>query len=434
MSLKFEPSPAGKLLKKRCICFAELVEFSLKSDYNFHNMLFEERKNAMLDFEFYLPTRIWFGKNTLAKLAESIRNHGGTKLLLVYGKGSIKRTGLYDEVVSILKDNKLEFVELAGVDPNPRISTVRKGAELCRRNGLDFILAVGGGSVIDCSKCIAAAAVYDGDPWDFCTGRAWVQKALPLGTVLTIAATGSEMNDGGVITNEETKEKIGMGGDLLYPKFSILDPAYTFTVSREQTAAGVIDIMTHVYEFYFSRADSSYLQNRLSEAILQTCVKYGPVAYHSPEDYEARANLMWASSMALNGVICQGLVFDGFNHLTEHAVSAIYDITHGIGLSILVTHWMEYVLDGDTLHKFVEYAGNVWGIHGKDDRTAALEGIRRTRDFLRSIGLPTSFSEIGIDDSRFDEIIEKAFIWGDTLGQFKKLSKQDAANILKAAL
>ena len=387
----------------------------------------------MLDFRFYLPTQILFGRNTIAKLPESIRNNGGTKLLLVYGKGSIKKNGLYDEVVSGLKENGIKFVELPGVDPNPRISTVREGARLCRQHGLDFILAVGGGSVIDCSKCIAAAALYDGDPWDFCTYKAGVSKALPVGSVLTIAATGSEMNDGGVITNEETTEKRGMGGGLLFPKFSILDPSYTFTVPREQTAAGVCDIMVHVFEFYFSHARSSYLQNRISEAILMTCIKYGPVACGSPEDYEARANLMWASSMALNGVICEGLVFDGFNHLTEHAVSAIYDLTHGVGLSILLTHWMEYVLGEDTLDKFTEYSRNVWGISG-DGMDAAREGIHKTREFLRSLGLPTSFRETGIGAEHFDEIVDKAFIWGDTLGQFKKLSRQDALNILNAAL
>jgi alcohol dehydrogenase YqhD (iron-dependent ADH family) len=281
-----------------------------------------------------------------------------------------------------LAAQRLDYVELAGVDPNPRLASVKQGAALCRQHGVDFVLAVGGGSSIDCAKGIAAAALDDGDPWDFWAWKRPITRALPLGTVLTLAATGSEMNDGCVITNEDTREKHGASGPALFPRFSILDPTHTYSVSRRQTASGTADIMTHVYEFYFSHAESAYLQNGMAEAVLKTCVKYGPIACEYPDDYEARANLMWAGSMALNGVVSDGLIFDGFNHPTEHAVSAIYDLTHGVGLAILATHWMEYILGPETVLKFVAFARNVWGVSGDDAMAVAREGILRTRAFF----------------------------------------------------
>ncbi|PKO12757.1 MAG: NADH-dependent alcohol dehydrogenase [Chloroflexi bacterium HGW-Chloroflexi-10] len=386
----------------------------------------------MQNFRFYNPTQILFGQGQIEHLAVEILKHG-RKVLFVYGKGSIKKTGIYAEVVRQLNQHAIPFVELGGVDPNPRISTVRQGAQLCREHQIDFILAVGGGSTIDCSKAIAAAALYDGDPWDFWCGKATIRHALPIGSVLTLSATGSEMNSGTVISNEETLEKTGSGGDALFPRFSILDPAYTFTVPADQTAAGVVDIMTHVYEFYFSREQFATLTDSISEMILKTCIHYGPIAIAEPQNYEARANLMWASSLALNGTIKVGKSFDGFNHLTEHALSAVYDITHGVGLAILAPYWMEYVLDAETAPALAAFARNVWDVSIADNFEAAREGIRRTRQFYTSMGMPQRLGQVGIGADRLDEIVEKA-VGTRTIGSLKPLTPADIHRILVLAL
>jgi alcohol dehydrogenase YqhD (iron-dependent ADH family) len=382
----------------------------------------------MRNFQFYAPTRIFFGQDQIEVLGKQVKQYAH-KILLVYGKGSIKSNGIYDAVVAQLQSHDIAFVELAGVDPNPRLATVIEGADLCREHDLTFILAVGGGSVIDCAKGIAAAACYAGDPWNFWAWKVRVAEALPIGAVLTLSATGSEMNSGTVITNEKTTQKHGMGAEVLFPQFSILDPAYTFTVPPQQTAAGVADILAHVYEFYFSPVSSAYLQDALAEAVMKTCVEYGPIAYAEPDHYEARANLMWASSMALNGTVSAGKTFDGFNHIVEHAISAIYDLTHGVGLAILAPHWMAYVLDDETVDQFVLFARNVWGLNGDDRFELAQAGIQKVREFYRSLGLPGQLSEVGIDDAHFDEIVTKSVL-GEQVGSFKKLDKQDVLKIL----
>jgi hypothetical protein len=385
----------------------------------------------MQNFTFYSPTRILFGKGQIENLGEQVKQYG-SRVLLVYGKGSIKKNGIYDTVVAQLNAHDITFVELTGVDPNPRITTVQAGADLCRQHGLDFVLAVGGGSAIDCAKGIAAAALYAGDPWDFWAYKTKIRQALPIGAVLTLSATGSEMNSNTVVTNESTGQKHGAGADVLIPKLSILDPTYSATVPPDQTAAGVADILTHVYEFYFSTSTSAYLQDTMAEAVMKTCIKYGPVAYAEPENYEARANLMWASSMALNGTVSMGKKFDGFNHNVEHAISAIYDLTHGVGLAILAPHWMDYVLDEETVHRFVLFARNVWNVDGQDDLEVAQMGIQKTRDFYRALGLPGQLSEVGIGNERFDEIVDKS-MFRETLGVFKKLTREDVKNILLRA-
>lgn len=386
----------------------------------------------MESFTLHIPTKIFFGQGEIRQLGPSIRAYG-RKVLLLYGKGSIKRNGIYDEVVNELLKHDISFVELSGVDPNPRISTVREGIKICRNEGVDFILAVGGGSAIDCAKGIAAGINYEGDPWDFYSYRANPSSALPLGAVLTLAATGSEMNDGSVITNEETKEKHGWGSALIFPKFSILDPTYTYTVSRHQTACGVVDILTHIYEFYFNTGEKAAITDSISEAIMKTVIHYGPIACREPDNYEARANLMWASSMALNGITTLGKSFDGFNHLTEHAISGLYDITHADGLSILAPHWMEYVLDDSTVGMLAQFARNVWSIEENDNYTAAKKGIEKTRNFYTELGMPVKLSQAGIDESGFDDIINNTF-YGDTIGQFRPLTREDVRRILVSAL
>ncbi len=312
----------------------------------------------MLNFNYSIPTKIFFGKGQIEVLGREIKKYG-SKVLLTYGGGSIKKNGIYDKATKILKKNGIEFWELGGIEPNPRITSVRDGIKICRENNIDFILAIGGGSTIDCSKAIATGYYYDGDPWDLVIKEAEITKALPIGTILTMAATGSEMNSGAVISNLETNQKLGFGHPSMAPKFSILDPNYTFTVPKNQTAAGVADIMSHTFENYFTMPEGAYLQDRLAEGVLKTCIKYGKKVVEDPENYEARANIMWASSLAINGILSYGKDTVWSVHPMEHELSAYYDITHGVGLAILTPSWMKYVLDDERLDKFVEYGVNV---------------------------------------------------------------------------
>lgn len=386
----------------------------------------------MLDFNYSIPTKVFFGRNKVEKIGREIKEYAG-RVLLVYGRSSIKKSGLYDKVTGILNEGGIFYKELSGVLPNPRVKSVREGIEICRREKLEFILAVGGGSVIDCAKTIAAGFYYNGDPWDFFSKKVQVTKALFLGTVLTLTATGSEMNGYAVVSNEETKEKLAMGSALLRPKFSVLDPAYTFTVSRKHTAAGVVDIHSHILEQYFCSVKGAYVQDKISEALIKVCLKYGPAALKEPESYEARANLMWASSLALNGILSYGKTGDWATHAIEHAVSAVYDITHGVGLAIIAPNWMEYVLSEETADKFAEYAKGVWGIEHKDKLEAAKQGIKKTRDFFKSLGMPATLGEVGINGEKIREMASKAAAFGD-IGEFKKLNAADAAKILEASL
>lgn len=389
----------------------------------------------MQNFHYSIPTEIFFGKGQIKVLGEQVKKYG-SRVLLTYGGGSIKKIGLYDEVIKILKDNNIEFWELGGIDPNPRIDSVREGIRIIRENDIDFILAVGGGSTIDCSKAIAAGYYYEGDPWDLVIRKVKVVNSLPLGTILTLSATGSEMDSGAVISNLETNQKLSFGHRSMAPKFSILDPTYTFTVPKIQTAAGVADIMSHTFENYFTLNDGAYLQNRLAEGILKTCIKYGKIAFEEPDNYEARANLMWASSLAINGLLSYGKDTEWSVHDMEHELSAYYDITHGIGLAILTPPWMEYVLDDERVDKFVEYGVNVWDIDSsKDKYSIAKEAIENTREFFKSLDIPMSLREVGIEEKDL-EVMAKSAIEnnrGRKIGNFKPLDYEDILEIYKRA-
>lgn len=385
----------------------------------------------MLNFDFQMSTRILFGQGKISELGKEIVKYG-SRVLLVYGGGSIKKSGLYDQVTQILQDNSISYKELSGVQPNPRIDSVRKGVALCREHQLDFVLAVGGGSSIDCAKTIAAGAKYADDSWDFFTRKARIQDALPIGTILTLAATGSEMNPFAVISNPETGQKLGTGGPSLKPRFSILDPACTFSVPAEQTAAGTADIMSHIFEQYFSPTPGTYIQDRMAEAMLKTCIHYGPIAITEPDNYEARANLMWTGSLALNGLLSTGKATDWATHDIEHELSALYDITHGLGLAILTPYWMHQVLNEQTAAKMAAYARNVWDIAEPDDMQAALKGIAQTAVFFRSLGLPAGLKDIGLNADRLPKIAAQASSRG-TLGSFKELAYEDVLKILQAA-
>lgn len=386
----------------------------------------------MHNFDYSIKTTVHFGKGQIEKLGQEIKKHSDS-VLLVYGRGSVKKNGAYDDTVNQLKEHGIRFVELSGVDPNPKISSVREGVQLCRENKLGAVLAVGGGSVIDCSKVIAGCVGTDGEPWDL-VKQAHYDKVLPVFCVLTISATGSEMNLGAVISNPETKQKVGTGHPDMVPVCSILDPTYTFSVSKNQTAAGTADIMSHTFESYFTVDQSAYMVDKFAEGILKTCIKYGMIAINEPKNYEARANLMWASSNALNGTLCMGKAVPFSVHEIEHQLSAYYDITHGVGLAILTPNWMKYILNDKTVSRFVEYGVNVWDIDRSLPPFEIAElAIQKTRECFNNMGLPATLGEVGIDAQYFDEMAEKAYNPGYQY-TFQPLTKADIKEIYKMSL
>jgi len=346
----------------------------------------------MNHFIYHNPVKVYFGKDQLCHLGEELSKYG-KRVLLTYGGGSIKKIGLYDKVVNEIKKSGLELYELSGIQPNPRIDSVRKGAQICKDMKIDVLLAVGGGSVLDATKYMAAGACVDFDPWDFFSKCAPIEKALPVITIPTLAATGSEMNDGGVISNPETKEKIGRSSPRLFPKVSFLDPTNTFTVNSYHTACGSVDIMSHIIEVYFTPEPDLYMLDTVMEGLMRTVIKYAPIALKEPDNYEARANLMWTSSWAINGFIDGGKQHEWSCHSMEHELSAIYDITHGLGLAILTPRWLEYCLDENTVGKYYQFGTNVFGIDPKiEPMTVARKSIDMLSEFFfDTLGLEAPF-------------------------------------------
>jgi alcohol dehydrogenase YqhD (iron-dependent ADH family) len=388
----------------------------------------------MNNFVFNNPTKIIFGKDTENKVGEEVVKYS-KKILLVYGGGSIKRTGLYDRIISSLKESQIEFIELAGVKPNPRLSLVYEGIKICKENALEFILAVGGGSVIDTAKAIAIGVPYNGDVWDFYTGKAIPQAALPIGTVLTIPAAGSESSDSSVITNEDGWYKRGTGSELIYPKFSILNPIIASTIPKYHLASGIADIMAHLMERYFTNTKNVELTDRLIEATMKTIINHAPAVISNPDDYEAWSQLMWSGTIAHNNLFSCGRVGDWASHNIEHELSGIYDVPHGAGLAVVFPAWMKYVYKHD-LNRFVQFAVRVWNV--EEDffnlEKTALEGIRKLEEFFISIGLGVHLEDLGIKDDRLEEMADKATNSDNhKLGNFVKLDKRDVYNILKLA-
>ena len=359
----------------------------------------------MNSFDFKIPTDRRFGKGKIACLAAELSKYG-KRVLLTYGGGSIKKNGIYDEVLNQLTG--FQVFELGGITPNPKLSIVEKGTAICKKNNIDVILAVGGGSTIDASKHIAAAACYDGKPWDLVLDKSLVKSALPIAVVLTICATGSEMNCGAVITNDATCEKLEINTPCLYPRLSICDPTYLFTLPNKQTAAGAVDIMSHVLEQYFQPNDEAYITDALSEAVMKTVIRYGKKAIDEPKNYEARSNLMWASTIGLNHLLTVGKGGAWSVHPIEHVLSGFYDVTHGVGLAILTPAWMEYVLNDVTKHRFARFARVIFNVNKLDDMIAAKEGIECLKEYFKSIGMPSTLSEIGIDSSKFQTMASEA--------------------------
>ncbi|RLQ94079.1 iron-containing alcohol dehydrogenase [Falsibacillus albus] len=380
------------------------------------------------------PTRLFFGKGQAEQIPAEL-GEKGLNVLVIYGGGSIKRNGVYDSVMNQLEKAEANVFELAGVEPNPRLTTVRKGVEICKNEGIDFLLAIGGGSVIDCTKGIAAGAKYDGDPWDLFTAKHPVESALPFGTVLTLAATGSEMNSISVISNWETKEKIGWGSPHVFPTFSILDPANTFTVPENQTVYGIVDSMSHALEHYFHRTPNTPMIDGFIESLLRTAIATGPKLLENLESFEHRETMMYLSTTAFNGTLSNGTDGgDWASHRIEHALSAVYDIPHGGGLAIVFPNWLEHVLLDDP-SRVKQLAVNVFGISpdGKTDIETAKEGAKALREFWSSLGAPSTLRNYDIDDSQFDDIVKKTFI-KPGVGTYKKLDEKSVMDILNRSL
>ncbi len=390
----------------------------------------------MNDFIYDIPVRIYFGRDQLKNLGAELKKHG-TRVLMTYGGGSIKRIGLYDRVVKEIKEAGLQLFELSGIEPNPRIDSVRRGAQMCKEHDIDVLLAVGGGSTIDATKFMAAGACVDHDPWDFLDlgKRAPIEQALPIVSILTLSATGSEMDSGGVISNPETKDKLGRQAPALLPKASFLDPTNTFSVSPYQTACGAADMMSHIFEVYFNMTPDLYMLDCFMEGLLKTIIRYAPIAMREPDNYEARANLMWASSWAINGFINGGKQKAWSCHPMEHELSAIYDITHGLGLAILTPRWMEYCLDETTVSKYVQFGVNVFGIDPTlQPMEIAHEAIQRLSDFFfNTLQLKRTFPEVGIDETHFATMARKS-VQGGTLPGFKPLQQHDVEAIFKMCM
>jgi alcohol dehydrogenase YqhD (iron-dependent ADH family) len=387
----------------------------------------------MENFNFYVPTKIIFGKGKISELPEILGTFG-KNILLIYGGGSIKKNGIYSEIQNLLKNSNV--LELPGVEPNPRIESVRKGVKICKENKVDVILAVGGGSVIDCAKIVACGAFCDSDPWDIVNRTIMPEKAIPIVTVLTLAATGSEMNANAVITNFETNEKLGVAISATLPKVSILDPTYLFTLPAIQTAAGTADIMSHIFEVYFNNGKTSYITDKICESLIKTCIRYLPIALKEPQNYEARAELMWAGTLAINGICDCGKFAESWScHPIEHELSAYYDITHGTGLAILTPRWMRYILKENTIDKFAEYAVNVWNLTENQNKMALVnKAIDLTEEFFKNNGIPMSFSQFEIDDSKFEIMAEKSVKIGNLKNAYVPLSKEDVVKIFESCI
>ena len=389
----------------------------------------------MDNFTFYAPTYFDFGRGAELHTAELIQRFGGSRVLLHYGGGSIKKNGLYQRIVSVLEEAGIFFVELGGVKPNPRSGLVYEGIRLCKKEKIDFILAVGGGSTIDSSKAIAAGALYPGDFMDFYRGKKTVEQALPVGTVLTIAAAGSEGSPNTVITEEETQIKKGMKSDLLRPVFSVLNPELTCTLPPYQTAAGATDIMVHVCERYFSNTRETEITDRLCEAVMKTIIHEAPRVIENPGNYEARANIMWAGMLAHNNVCGVGREQDWASHHIEHELSARYDVTHGAGLAVVTPKWMRYVLEKNP-DKLVLFAVRVWDIPLDENNPVetAKRGIEAFEAFLKKIGMPSSFEEIGAKQEDIPEMTDKLLGGKKTEGNYVRLEREDVIRIYESCV
>lgn len=386
----------------------------------------------MENFKFHNSTEIIFGKETENSAGREIKKYADT-VLLHYGGDTIKKIGLYDKLIGALKNEGIKYFELSGVQPNPTLAKIYEGIKICRDNGIKFILAIGGGSVIDSAKTIALGVPFEGDVWDFFMGKAKPKDAIALGVILTVPAAGSESSVVTVIKNEGTQMKKGLHSHLMLPKFAILNPEMTFSISAFQTACGAADIIAHVMERYFTQTKKADLTDRLCEGTMRCIIENTPIALANPKDYESRAEIMWASTIAHNGILGTGRVEDWGSHKLGHELGAVYGVAHGASLAVIFPAWMKYVYKYN-IKRFVQFSSRVWGIDpcfGTDDEVA-LKGIGSLIKFFREIGLPVTLRELGITDDRFAEMAEKELQWGP-IGNFAKLAKEDIINIFEIA-
>ncbi|MBU5450203.1 iron-containing alcohol dehydrogenase [Acetivibrio sp. MSJd-27] len=386
----------------------------------------------MNNFTFYTPTKIFFGKGEHRRVGEIIKNYGFHKILLHFGGGSIKKNGLYQEVTESLQQAGISFVPFGGVEPNPKLSLVKKGIELCRRESIEMILAVGGGSVLDSAKVIACGVKCDFDPWAFSLKKKAPKDALKVGTILTLSASGSEMSSSAVITNEEGWLKRGFNSEYNRPLFSICNPELTYTVDKFQTGCGIVDIMMHTLERYFSVTEDTEMTDRIAEGLIKSVIAAGERAIKNPEDYEARAALMWAGSLSHNDLTGAGKEVMMRCHQLEHELSGMYDfVAHGAGLSVIFPAWMKFMYK-NRLDKFCQYAVRIWNCeldYAHPEQTA-LAGIQATEGYFQSIGMPTRLSQLHIDDSKFEEMAEKCTFFGKrVLNDYVTIGKKEMIEI-----
>lgn len=388
----------------------------------------------MDNFTFYSPTEFVFGKDTELEVGNLLKKYGAKKVLLHYGSGSIIKNGLLAKIEDSIKAQNISYVKLGGAQPNPIDTLVYEGIDLCKKENVDFILAIGGGSAIDSAKAIAVGACSDIDFWDFFKNQIVIKSALKVATVLTIPAAGSEGSPNAVITKTDGLLKRGIRSPLLRPVFSILNPALTFTLPQVQTAYGISDMMAHVMERYFSNTQNVQISDHLAEAVLLTVIDQAPIVFNDPTNYDASANIMWAGTIAHNGTCGVGRVEDWSSHILEHQLSALYDCPHGAGLSVIFPAWMRYVVD-ENVDQFVKFATRVWGIKEiSDKKETALMGIKALEDFYISLNLPISFDQLGAKESDINKLLDLlSKNVGSTFGNFKKLNLDDARKIYKLA-
>jgi alcohol dehydrogenase YqhD (iron-dependent ADH family) len=389
----------------------------------------------MNNFNFYSPTYFVFGKETENQAGKYVKRFNGTLVLIHFGSGSVVKNGLLDRVKTSLTESGIWFTELGGVVPNPRSGLVYQGIDICKKENVDFVLAVGGGSVIDSAKAIALGALYDGDFWDFFSGKQYVKKALPLGTILTLTAAGSEGSSGSVITHENGMLKRATGGDAMRPAFSILNPQLTCSLPPYQTACGATDMMAHVMERYFTNTKNVEISDRLAEGILLTVINEAPKAMANPDDYDARANLMWAGMVAHNDTCGVGRESDWSSHQMEHELSGLYDVAHGAGLAVMFPAWMKYVMNHDVM-RFAQFAVRVWGceMDFQHPEKTAKQGIECYEKFVSSLGMPIRFSELGAKAEDIPVLVKTMGLGTKTQGSFVKLTEEDVRKIYELAV
>ena len=389
----------------------------------------------MNNFNFYSPTYFVFGKETENQAGKYVKRFNGTRVLIHFGGGSVVKNGLLDRVKTSLTESGIWFTELGGVVPNPRSGLVYQGIDICKKENVDFVLAVGGGSVIDSAKAIALGALYDGDFWDFFSGKQYVKKALPLGTILTLTAAGSEGSSGSVITHENGMLKRATGGDAMRPAFSILNPQLTCSLPPYQTACGATDMMAHVMERYFTNTKNVEISDRLAEGILLTVINEAPKAMANPNDYDARANLMWAGMVAHNDTCGVGRESDWSSHQMEHELSGLYDVAHGAGLAVMFPAWMKYVMNHDVM-RFAQFAVRVWGceMDFQHPEKTAKQGIEYYEKFVSSLGMPIRFSELGAKAEDIPILVKTMGLGTKTQGSFVKLTEEDVRKIYELAV